>query len=138
MYVPSKDCNYLNLPYWISQLGSVTNEHFINHQIIERFPDFKIEKINVKCNSLNTLIKEYNISSIDNLLVDTEGHDYTILRALDLTHIKPKNIVFEHKYMDGTYKRGINFIDLTNYFFSNGYKFVKEDYDDFYLTLDTN
>ena len=136
MYAPSKNCNFDNLPYWLSQMGSVTDEHFHNHNLFDRFPDFKVEKINVQCKTLNTIIKENNISSIDTLIVDTEGHDYAILRALDLSYIKPKNIIFEHKYMDGTYKRGKNFMDLTNYLINNGYKFVKEDEEDIYFTLD--
>jgi FkbM family methyltransferase len=138
MYTPSKKCDFSNLPYWISQMGSMTDEHFHNHNLFERFPEFKIEKISVKCLTLNTIIKENNITSIDTLIVDTEGHDYTILKALDLSLLKPKNIVFEHKYMDGTYKRGDKFIDLTNHFFNNGYKFIKEDDEDIYLSLDTN
>jgi FkbM family methyltransferase len=137
MFVPSEDCDFYNLPNWISQLGSVTDEHYRNHMVLERFPDFKIKKINIICKSLNTIIKERNITSIDYLFVDTEGHDYTILRALDLSLLKPKNIVFEHKYMDGTNKRDENFIDLTNHFLNNGYKFVKEDEEDIYFTLDT-
>jgi hypothetical protein len=135
MYVPSKDCDFYNLPYWISQMGSVTDIHFHNHNLLNRFPEFKIEKINVQCKSLNTIIKERNIASIDYLIVDTEGHDYAILRAIDFSIVKPNNIIFEHKYMDGTYIRGNNFIDLTNYFLTNGYKIIKEDDEDIYFSL---
>jgi FkbM family methyltransferase len=135
IFAPSESCKYDNLPFWISQLGSTTVEHFQNHNIFKRFPDFKVDKIKVVCKSLNTLIKEKNITSIDTLLIDTEGHDYTILRALDLSIIKPKNIVFENKYMDGTFKKGNNYNDLTNYFINNGYKIVKEDEEDTYLEL---
>ena len=84
---------------------------------------------------MNSIIKERNITSIDTLITDTEGHDYAILRALDLSLVKPKNIIFEHKYMDGTYKRGENFVDLTQHFYRNGYEFVKDDDEDIYLRL---
>jgi FkbM family methyltransferase len=135
MYAPSKDCDFSKLPFWISQIGSITNEHIHNHNILERFPEFKIENISVECKTLNTLIKEKNIKSVDQLIVDTEGHDYTILNALDLSLLKPKNIVFEHKYMDGTYKKGENYTKLLNHFLENGYVFIKEDDEDTYLTL---
>ena len=138
MYAPSKKCDFSNLPFWISQLGSTTDEHIHTHNLLERFPEFKIEKIQVNCLTLNTIIKANNITSIDTLIVDTEGHDYKILKALDLSILKPKNIIFEHKYMDGTYKRGENFIELTNHFYNNGYKFIKEDDDDIYLSLDNS
>ena len=136
MYAPSNKCNLSELPYWISQLGSMTDEHFHNHNIFERFPDFKVEKINVECKTINTIIKEKDIATIDTLIVDTEGHDYTILNILDLSHIKPTNIVFEHKYMDGTYKRDKNFNELLTKFLNSGYKVVKEDDEDIYLKLD--
>jgi FkbM family methyltransferase len=135
IYAPSSTCDFSKLPYWISQLGSVTNEHQLNHNLFERFPEFKVDKITVQCKTLNTLIKENYISSIDTLLVDTEGHDYTILKAFDLNILKPKSIVFEHKYMDGTYKRGDNYNELLKHFIDNGYKFIKEDDEDTYLSL---
>jgi FkbM family methyltransferase len=136
IYAPSKDCDFSQLPHWISQIGSITDEHMHNHDIFNRFPEFKVEKISVECKTLNTLIKEKNIKSIDRLIVDTEGHDYTILMALDLSLLKPKNIIFEHKYMDGTYKKGENYINLLNHFLQNGYKFIKEDDEDTYLSLE--
>ena len=39
MYAPSNKCNLSILPYWISQLGSMTDEHFHNHNI-----DFVVHK----------------------------------------------------------------------------------------------
>jgi hypothetical protein len=135
IFAPSESCEYDNLPFWVSQLGSISGEHFQNHNIFQRLPNFKVEKIKVVCKSLNTLIKEKNITSIDTLLIDTEGHDYTILRALDLSIIKPKNIVFENKHMDGTFKKGKNYNDLINYFTNNGYEIIKEDQEDTYLEL---
>jgi FkbM family methyltransferase len=136
IYAPSDKCDFSKLPYWISQLGSVTNEHQTNHNLFERFPEFKVEKIKVECKTLNTVIKENFISSIDTLLVDTEGHDYTILKAFDLNIVKPKTIIFEHKYMDGTYKKGDKYNELLKHFLDNGYKFIKEDDEDTYLSLD--
>lgn len=136
IFAPSPTCNYNDLPYWVSQLGSTTNEHLNNHNVFERYPSFKVEKINVVCKSLNTLIKENNIKSIDTLLVDTEGHDYTILKAFDLTNIKPKTIIFENKYMDGTYKKEKNYYDLITYLINNGYKIIKEDEEDTHVELE--
>jgi FkbM family methyltransferase len=136
IFSPSELNNYDELPFWISQLGSITNEHLHNHNIFQRFPNFKVDKINVLCKSLNSLIKEKNITSIDKLLIDTEGHDYTILRALDLSLVKPKYIVFENKYIDGTYKKGLNYIDLITHFKNNGYNIIKEDDEDTYMELD--
>ena len=135
LYVPSPTCDFTKLPWWMSQLASTTDEHFKNHNLLERFPELKLDKISVPCKTLNSIIKERNITSIDTLITDTEGHDYAILRALDLSLVKPKNIIFEHKYMDGTYKRGENFVDLTQHFYRNGYEFVKDDDEDIYLRL---
>lgn len=134
IYAPSPECKINELPWFVTQMCSTTTEHFINHNFFERFPELKLEKYTVPCKTLNTIIRERNINSIDTLITDTEGHDYTILKALDLNLVKPKNIIFEHKYMDGTYKRGEKFNDLIKHFLENGYKIVKEDEEDIYLS----
>jgi FkbM family methyltransferase len=121
LYIPSPINDWANNPSYASQLASTNEEHLKKH-----LPNLLIDRINVKCYRLNTLIKENSITSIDTLLVDTEGHDYTILMDLDLSILKPKNIEFENSHMDGTFLRGKRYTELLNHFLANGYMLVKE------------
>jgi hypothetical protein len=39
------------------------------------------------------------IDKIDLLHVDTEGHDYRILRQLDFARFSPALVIYEHKHL---------------------------------------
>lgn len=136
MYTPSPDCPINDMPWFITQMSSTTKEHYINHKLLERYPELKLEKLSIPCITLNKLIEDFKITSIDTLIVDTEGHDYNILKAFYLNLVKPKKIIFEYTYMDGTEKIGANFNELITHFFLNGYKFVKKDHEDIHISLE--
>jgi FkbM family methyltransferase len=54
------------------------------------------EKINVKCLTLDSILKNNNVEKIDVFLTDTEGMDWEIFKQLDLTKYRPKCIRIEH------------------------------------------
>jgi FkbM family methyltransferase len=107
---------------WATQLASVNMKHIEAHGL----PNNTV-KTTVPCQTLNSIIRERNITSIENLHTDTEGHDYDILMDLDLLFIRPQNIIFENKHMDGTFKKGEKYNKLMGHFFSTGYTLVYED-----------
>jgi FkbM family methyltransferase len=96
MYVPSQENDFSKLVDFTSQLASVNEKHI--HTFV---PTCKVDKLSVQCKTLNELIKEYNIKNLKYLYTDTEGHDYDILIDLNLSLIRPENIIFENKHMDG-------------------------------------
>jgi FkbM family methyltransferase len=109
IYTPSLDNDFSKLVFWTSQLSSVNEDH------IKTFvPDCIVEKISVQCKTLNSLINEFDIKHIEYLYTDTEGHDYNILMDLNLSVIRPLNIVFENKHMDGP-KHYLDTNNCTNY-----------------------
>jgi len=130
MTIPSEKNNYSKLPYWASQLASVNNDHALGH-----IRNLLVEKINVETTTLNEIVKEYNISQIDLLHTDTEGHDYTILMNYNF-EIKPKRIMFEHKHMDGLNTVGIKYDELSNKLVSLGYKKTQQETEDTTFQLD--
>lgn len=62
--------------------------------------------ISVPCFTLDTFLKENNITELDMLRVDTEGHELEILLNYSWT-IKPKSIKIEHKFVDINILKGI-------------------------------
>jgi FkbM family methyltransferase len=118
-----------NLIDWANQLASVNKNHIEAHGIYN-----STIKTTVPCKTLNTIILERNISSIENLHTDTEGHDYDILMSLDLEVVKPTNIVFESIHTDGSLKKGNNYLTLRDKFKSYGYRGVEENTFDTHIT----
>jgi FkbM family methyltransferase len=130
MTVPSEKNDFSKLPFWASQLGSVNNDHAVGH-----ISNLLVEKINVETTTINEIVKEYNIKQIDLLHTDTEGHDYTILMNYNF-EIKPKQIMFEHKHMDGLFTIGIKYDKLSNKLLSLGYKKIQQNSEDTTFELD--
>jgi FkbM family methyltransferase len=131
MTIPSEKNDFTKLPFWASQLASVNSEHALGH-----INDLLVEKINVKTTTINEIVEQYNIKQIDLLHTDTEGHDYIILMNYNFK-IKPKQIMFEHKHMDGLGTVGSKYDELSNKLFSLGYKKIQQNSEDSTFELDT-
>jgi len=119
------------LPNWIDQLTSVYPDHVKNHHL-----NIQSNLVKVPCTTLNEIIKEYQITELNSLVIDTEGHDFEILNDLDLNLLKPKKIIFEHKHMEGTNKTvGEKYNTILNKLLSFGYIKTHMDTEDTYLEL---
>ena len=49
------------------------------------------------------MFKKYNIDTIDNLLIDVEGHEMSILKSIDFNKILISEIKFEFKHLTSTF-----------------------------------
>lgn len=135
LIAPSRDNDFNNYPFFLNQMASTTDKYIKQFNFSERYPEFKFETIIVPCKSINTIIRDRGITSIGHLIIDTEGHDFTILMKLDFNLIKPLKITFENCYMDeGDSKENYN--KLLNYLKSNGYKVLQENKEDTIVILE--
>ena len=123
MFAPAETNDFDSYPFFLNQMASTTDHYIKKYNFAERFPGFKFETISVQCRRLNTLVQERGIRSIGHLIVDTEGHDETILRDLDFAQLKPQKITFENCHM-ADYGRFKEFL------LSHGYHVVHEDDED--------
>ena len=80
------------LPSFSKGIASFKKEHHINCKI----PTQHIIEEKVNCISLNNLMKENKINTIDLLQIDTEGYDSEIILNIDFNTIKPSIINFEY------------------------------------------
>jgi FkbM family methyltransferase len=118
---------------WLDQLSSVHENHVKDHNIPYNIP---IKKESYDALTIMDIVKTYEITELDLLFIDTEGHDYEILSALDLNVIKPKKIIFEHKHMEGTnLPIGEKYDKLIEKFISFGYKIINKNSEDTELQL---
>jgi len=112
---PTENNDFANLPFYASQLASVDNEHATRH-----IPELMVETIRVPTTTIDEIVKDHDIGKIDLLHTDTEGHDYDIIMNYSF-QVKPTNILFEHKHMDGFFHFGERFEKLSRHLNSMGY-----------------
>jgi FkbM family methyltransferase len=98
-WIDPEDIKKYNLPDWLRGCNSIINPHptavaeLSGRNLMNIYKKDQCEII-----SWNTLIKRYNVESVDYLKIDTEGHDYIILENILASelNILPKKIVFEN------------------------------------------
>jgi len=106
--------------------GSLNLDH-ISKIIIQEKQDISkvnIEVIDVPTTTLNEIIMNSAMTSIDLLQVDAEGHDVTILNDYDFK-ILPKRIIFEHLHAEIS-----AYTMLMNRLFILGYQVTETNYFD--------
>lgn len=123
IYYPSVTNDFSTLPWWIDQLSGSDPLHFSKHGF-----DIDLDFSYIPTTTINQICKDYNIKTIDYLSVDTEGHDFDILMAMDLEIVKPKFITFEHLHMDGYKTQGVKYSKIIEHFKTNGYIEQTKDY----------
>jgi FkbM family methyltransferase len=125
LYYPSDSNDFKILPWCIEQLGSKDKHHVENH-------GYKIEmdKITLNPITLNQLFEKHQVQNVYVLSIDTEGHDYEILKSFDLKKYRPKFIEFEHIHIDGYIKQGERYEDILEYLLANKYSVYKVDHFD--------
>jgi FkbM family methyltransferase len=76
------------------------------------------ELIDVNCITFNTLVKKHNITNIDVISIDAEGHDYEIFKQIDLSIFRPKLIRCEWcNLSDDEQKSLITKLENANYIY---------------------
>ncbi len=77
----------------------------------------------VKTKTLEDYIDEKNIKFIDLIKIDTEGHEFEILKGLKNEIYKVNTIIFEHHY-DDMLKKNYTFSMINNYLKKKSFKKV--------------
>lgn len=96
-WVSSKAETELALPKWYKQLSSLNRKHITKHLYGSLEPYIVHKK--VKTTTLQNLLTKHNITKIDLLHIDTEGHDYEVLKSIDLEIYKPSVILYEYVHL---------------------------------------
>ena len=102
------------------QFASLDRGHLLRHGLNAD----EIEAVDVECLTIDDVLDRAGMETVDLVQVDAEGHDYAILRSIDLERVAPRIIRFEHRHFD----RG----DLTKWvdtLAEFGYRFLTEKLD---------
>jgi FkbM family methyltransferase len=87
------------LPDWYDGIGSFSREEVLSHA--GHIPDIESRLVatEVPVLTLDTLCRRHGIDRLDLLLIDAEGHDWEIIRHLDLASVRPRLLVYEHYHL---------------------------------------
>jgi FkbM family methyltransferase len=90
------------LPEWFDQLGSFDRNHIVKHLdgVLEPF----IIGCKVRVRPLADVLMQRRIQDVHLLHVDTEGHDYEVLKTVDFAHHAPLSIYVEHVHLSDAHK----------------------------------
>lgn len=85
------------LPKWLRGVASFDRAHVQEHLPPEMYG--AVKETTVDCFSVAGLLARNEIRKVDILQIDTEGHDYVVLRQFDFSAIRPKVVIFERKHL---------------------------------------
>lgn len=98
---------------WLHGISSLKGESGPLSLEENSFMKQKILKQDVNTDTLQNICDKYNVTSIDFLKIDTEGHDIKVLESLDLDKVYVKMIKIEHKHVDN--KHIVKYLQNNNY-----------------------
>jgi FkbM family methyltransferase len=104
-YLTDVEIKKYKLPNWIRGCNSINTIHpAIVNQLNKRGISHDIVNVDdVPVVRIKSILDKYEISEIDYLKVDTEGHDCIILNDfLDTVDILPKKIMFENNVLSSS------------------------------------
>ena len=94
---PQARIDHPGFPKWVEQLG--TFDKRIITDCLEGRLDPYIVEVEVEAVTLRELLSGTAVTTIDVLVIDTEGHDWKILQQLDLQQFQPGIILFEYCFL---------------------------------------
>ena len=109
-------------PSWLKGIASLSP----GHHRLSGTPDEMMISETVPGITLAQLLEDHDISSLDLLQIDAEGHDVTIVKSIDFDRIQPSIIHFEHRMNNSVHARA-EVESVLGLLLTRGYKlFVNE------------
>jgi FkbM family methyltransferase len=87
------------VPHWAGLLASFEREVLLSHRRFLPAIDDLVREEPVECIPINELLEEAESDHVDLLLIDVEGYDHELVRALDIERFSPSIIRFEHVHL---------------------------------------
>lgn len=122
----ARDEELERLPEWYDGIGSFSREVVLKHA--PQIPDLeqRLVKTSVRCETFDTLVRRVELERIDLLVIDVEGHDWELLRHIDIAVHRPRLVVFEHYHLTAVERD-----ESRDRFRALGYELLEEGFDTF-------
>jgi FkbM family methyltransferase len=105
------------LPDWAKGLGSLNKKTLLTHDNqIGNIKDLVREE-SLDCITFDELMTLHPFPKVNILQIDTEGHDYEILKSIDVLKYRPEIIIIEFLHITTyEYYAAIDFLKKRNYY----------------------
>lgn len=111
-----------DFPFWWEGLASLDKSIVLSHEAEIDNIEQHITQEPIQTIRFDTLLAKYDVSYIHVLHIDTEGHDYEIIRMIDFAKIRPEIIIYEYHHLTvRTYHQSIIYLK------DNGYQVYQSD-----------
>ena len=127
-FLPDDVISKYNLPWWLRGCNKINLRHIlVEKNLIEHNLSLDlVESVDVDVITFDMLCQRHNISSIDSLKIDTEGHEEFILPDV-LGKVKQGFLINNIKFENQSYLGNKPFLNnLRNEFIKNGYRLVQQ------------
>ena len=118
----------------------------VNQKNAERMEVNGLKKIEIKCDTINSIIENSKFSNkkIDLLSIDIEGHELTALRTFDFSKYEPKLVIIEYNdpelaKLEFYYQKIENVMnsEIYKFMYDQNYKFVNWHHSDLIFISDS-
>ena len=92
-YDGEMELNVATIP-WAKDWGSDVSSS--SDDAVEHWPDYSWNKETVPAMTINTIMKKNNVSHVDFVSIDVEGHEISVLHGFDLQKYNPFLLVVEY------------------------------------------
>lgn len=116
------------LPDWYDGIGSFDLETILSHA--PQIPDIadRIESRERQVETFEGLCTRHELDTVDLIVIDTEGHDWEILRTIELATRRPRLVIYEHFHLSPGARAAAR-----AHMERNGYATIEEGFDTFCL-----
>jgi FkbM family methyltransferase len=116
------------LPDWYDGIGSFSRDAVLRHA--DQIPDVasRIVCAQVPTLTFGSLCRKHGLERVDLLVIDTEGHDWEIIRGIDFADWQPQMLVYEHYHL-----RPDDRAACATHLRERGYETMEEGFDTFCL-----
>jgi FkbM family methyltransferase len=101
-YIPEAEKEALGLPDWAREIPSFDPKHLSKH-----FPQAKLARRSVRTTTFEEAASLLPAGAVDVVVIDTEGHERTIVDTIDLDLHHVKFVIFEHKHLSENDRRAV-------------------------------
>jgi FkbM family methyltransferase len=87
------------LPVWYAALGSFHKDVILSHAAL--IPDIESRLVvrQVPCVTFDMLCRKHGFDRVDLVQIDTEGHDFEVIKLIDLERLGPRVLLYEHQHL---------------------------------------
>ena len=93
------DPSYLPPNHYGHGVSSFNRKHAGIIRLEKEFGTKAVLSDKVQAYPISKIIKEHNVKKIDLMVIDTEGHDFNVIKSIDFDHIRPTTLIYENKHL---------------------------------------